>query len=305
MLFDKSKLPFHRKYRTHQVLCRTVGQLASIILPPPQKVVIITNGRTGSNLLVSYLNSSPDVRAYGEVFGTYYLSSDFLMKRLRQPGGVVRHLREMLRRSTTEKITAVKMLYQHFDERFRKRQELPELSNVLPELQHDPEVKIIHLRRENLLDVVVSNMLAKQSGNYVGKSYNIEAITVPPRVCRRQFMAIEERENYFRQAFPTERYLELTYEGLTEQPEETLAKVETFLGIENLEARSHIQKQNRASKIDVIANYDELHWFFRRSEYRRFFDASRPLINPRRIKKPDTPHEENRSPDGPTRKNQH
>lgn len=272
MLLDKSKLPFHWKYRAHQLLSRTIGRLTGIFAPPVQKVVIITNGRTGSNLLVSYLNSSPEVRAYGEIFGTYYLSSEFLMEKLRKPGGAVRHLKEMLHRLTTEKFSSVKILYQHFDERFRDKRELPSLAEVLPELQNDPTIKIIHLRRENLLDVVVSNMLAKKSGKYVGQTYDVAQITLPPRVCRRHFMAIEKLEQQFRDAFPPERYLELTYEDLTAKPEETLAKVQDFLGVESLKAQSHIEKQNKSAKTDVIENYDELKWFFRRSDYRRFFD---------------------------------
>ena len=273
MLLDKSTLPFPWKYRAHQLLCRTIGRLTGVFAPPVQKVVIITNGRTGSNLLVSYLNSSPQVRAYGEIFGTYYLSSDFLLEKLRQPHGAVRHLHEMLERLTTERLTAIKILYQHFDERFREKRDLPSLAELLPELQNDPTIKIIQLRRENLLDVIVSNMLAKQSGKYVGQAYDVEQITLPPRVCRRHIQAIEAQEQRFRDAFPPERYLELTYEDLTAKPDETLGKLQNFLGIENLKAQSHIQKQNRSAKSDVIANYDELKWFFRRSDYRRFFDA--------------------------------
>lgn len=299
MLLDASKLPFHWKYRAHQLVCRTFGRLASQFLPAEKKVVIITNGRTGSNLLVSYLNASRQVRAYGEIFGTYYLSSEFLLKRLRQSDGATRHLSEMLRRLTTEKLTVVKILYQHFDKKFREHHGIPSLANLAPALQADTSIKIIHLRRENLLDVVLSNTLASASGKFVGEKYDIAPVTIPPRVCRRQFMAIEAHEKQIREAFAGQRYLELTYEELTNKPEETLANIETFLGIEKLEARSHIEKQNRAPKTETVANYDELHWFFRRSDYRRFFDATRPLINPRRIKKPDRPHEKNRRPDGP------
>jgi hypothetical protein len=53
------------------------------------------------------------------------------------------------------------------------------------------------------------------------------------------------REHPWRQALPLERYLEISYESLTREPEETIRKMVNFLGLEWDENCLHPERNHR------------------------------------------------------------
>lgn len=271
MVASRMEIPFRLKYMARQAACHTAGRLAGVVLPPPVKAVIVTNGRTGSNLLVSHLNQSQEVRAYGEIFGTYYLNHDFLVRRIRDRGALW-HLDDMLMRMGNERVTCVKILYRDFEERYRNIWSLPSLGQLFHRLESDDSLRIIHLVRENLLDVVLSNALAKQSGQFVGKTYEVKKISIPPRLCQRKMEGIAAREEKCRAAFRGPRYLELSYEELTSDTTNVLKRLQTFLGLAPFTVQARLKKQNKASRAESLENYDELKAYFAGTSYARFFD---------------------------------
>lgn len=263
-------IPFRAKYIAKELSRLSVGKLTNLVLPEATRFVILTNGRTGSNLLVSYLKQNPNIRLYGEILGKYYLDQPFVRTMIRERGAVP-YFRNMQSRILTESHVGAKLLYAHVEPPYAKRRELPDLPRVLDSLAADMGTKIIHLRRENLLDVVISGKLAKQTMSYVGRDYGDIKIELKPRICRRLFEKMQAQEARYRALFAGHDYLEVTYEQVVDNPEKMIAATFAFLGVEPVPAKTSLEKQNRAPRESVVSNYAELKREFSDTEYAAFF----------------------------------
>jgi LPS sulfotransferase NodH len=271
MIQAKKKIPFRWKYLVRQLASSTVGRIAGLALPPVKRVVIITNGRTGSNLLVSYLNQSPEIRAYGEVFGGYYLRDAAMLDKVQKVGAIA-HLEDMLRRTSTERVVCAKILYRDFEERYHEKRNIPSMARLFGYLVSNEDIRVIHLRRENLLDVIVSKKLAEQSGKFVGGDYAVQQAEISPGFCRRRIEFIKAQEDMCREAFSGPRYLEMTYEELNTDASTALKRLQDFLDVGAFRAQSHHKKQNKAARSQAITNYDELKAHFSGTPFARYFD---------------------------------
>ena len=101
--------------RAETVLKRMVFSLASLFfsilpLPKPTRFVIITRGRTGSNLLLSLLHSHPKIRVWGEVIGEDRLREKYYQNRIRTKGAVP-YVKKHLERTGFESSVGIKVLY--------------------------------------------------------------------------------------------------------------------------------------------------------------------------------------------------
>lgn len=267
----KKRIPFKWKYLAHQFACNSAGRVADLVLPPAKKVVILANARTGSNLLVSYLNQTPAVSAYGEIFGNYYIDDPYVLSKIRRVGAV-RHLEDMVRRTSNERVVCVKLLYRDFQKRYQQIKKIPSMDDLLEYLKTHTDFYVVHLRRDNLLDVVISLELARRTGKFIGGEYEINQVEIAPDKCQQQFEIIKAAEEKYRSAFLGPRYLEVSYQELTTNAASALKKLEEFLDIGPIQARSHHTKQNTSRRREAIANYDELKAHFAGTAFERYFD---------------------------------
>lgn len=266
----KRHISFRAKYIAKELSRLSVGKIADLVLPEVSRFVILTSGRSGSNLLVSYLDQHPDIRLYGEILGKYYLDQPFVRKMIRERGAIP-YFRNMQSRVLTESHVGAKLLYAHIETPYSKRRELPDLPSVLDALVGDNSTKIIHLRRENLLDVVISGTLARQTSSYVNREYGDIKFELKPRRCRTLFEKMRAQEARYRALFAEHNYLEITYEQVVDDPEMAIARTFAFLEVEPVPARTTLKKQNRAPRERVLLNYAELKREFEDTPYAAFF----------------------------------
>ena len=132
------------------------------------RFIVLGDARTGSSMLVQALHSSPHIRCFREIFNWKQHFVDFHMEgydksnerdwsqRKRDPGGF---LRERIFCQHPEAIRAVgfKFLYVHT----MGFQGLHEL------LAGDRQLRVLHLRRRNLLRKLVSLKIAQATGSWL------------------------------------------------------------------------------------------------------------------------------------------
>ena len=122
------------------LLHASIGAAASLILPPVKKFVILSSGRSGSNLLSSLMKSHPKVTQHGEVFGEFQLESQLVRRRINQ-AGACRYLDRRLGRMTTEEAAGVKILYGNLEARYGEVRGIPGNDALLGHLQTSPDIR--------------------------------------------------------------------------------------------------------------------------------------------------------------------
>jgi len=220
--------------------------------------IVLTRSRTGSNLLLSFLNSHPNIFCEGEIFAN--LNGANPLTRLRRVlGKQPRHIHAK----------GFKIFYYHPLD--------ADAADFWAELERRTEIRVIHLTRENLLRTLLSRKIAGIRGAWTGTRFD----QVDPTDKQVSFTA-EELEEGFRQIqtwqdsaaarFSNHPMLRLTYEELTTNPFGSYRALSTFLGLPGSEPRTSLNKQNPESVRSLIRNYDELKLRFAGSPWGKCFD---------------------------------
>jgi LPS sulfotransferase NodH len=268
-----------------------------------QRFMLLATARTGSNLLSSLLSAHPSIKMYGELFNLDTLPQKTLLEALDDP---VAYLRKRLYKPHRPEIAAVgfKMFYDHLKkDYFDKPVELSDVServrsktldfaryietnypwpilsrrfqdtwNVLIE---DRDLAVIHLRRKNGLDTLISLKTAFVTGQFWSLNTGGEAKTtihLTPEECRHYFQRVDALAEETEAAFAQHRTLDLTYEDLQGSRDRELARIARFLHVPEAPVSTRMQKQIRFPASDVVANYTELKDCFKQTKWHAFFD---------------------------------
>lgn len=113
------------------------------------KFLILSRSRTGSNLLRSLLSSHPDVICLGEIFGS--VGNEVKNDIIKSP---IKYLKRIAFGYHKKNIKSVgfKIFYYH-----------PEFkcsTNIWNYLENQNNIKIIHLKRKNILRTILSRKIA-------------------------------------------------------------------------------------------------------------------------------------------------
>ncbi|SDH03661.1 hypothetical protein [Psychroflexus sediminis] len=65
-------------------------------------------------------------------------------------------------------------------------------------------------------------------------------------------------ENYIRQEYSDHKIIEITYEQLTKNPNETIDKIRKEFDIDSFKIETPLAKQNTESIEDLVINFEEL-----------------------------------------------
>jgi hypothetical protein len=195
-------------------------------------------------MLVLMLRSHPDILAHGEVFGTKAIGAldgryarlrhidSSLGKRLwryrrRDPG---RFLRDMVFDPQGRRTAGFKF---KTDEAFHRRNR-----DVLAMISSDPEVKVIHLRRRDLLAQYVSHRVVLKQGvpTMLRASEDRDVVTMKPfRVRTRTFLAyradVLRREQRAAETYANHPQLIVDYEDLADENARVLSELAEFLEV--------------------------------------------------------------------------
>ena len=259
-------------------------------------------------MLVRALNSSSRIRCFGEVFNG---ELDFVPFGVEGYDDFDRRDRELRERdhaaflsrriygSTPEGIEAVgfKLLY-------GQERDFPGLREALLD---DRELRMVHLRRRELLRTVVSWKIATTTGVWVegtqsavSQANALRAVRHPLRAaaslakrlrakvgpaagqtapvtlthdeCDGWFRFVQTQEVAFESAFESHKRWTLYYEDIMERPEREYRQLLEFLGMRPEKLSVATRRQNPEPVRDLVANYDELREAFAGGPYASLFD---------------------------------
>jgi LPS sulfotransferase NodH len=142
----------------------------------------------------------------------------------------------------------------------------------------DPEIRIIHLMRRNLLESFVSLQLAFQTDQWIFPR-NGEAPPVPPplyvcpKECADYFRNVLAGRRWAREQFRDHPSIEVEYEeDLCRRFQATMNRVQEFLGVPRRRSRRMLRKQAQRRPSEQISNYAELKAHFAPTPYARWFE---------------------------------
>lgn len=219
--------------------------------------IVLSRSRTGTNLLLSYLNSHPNIRAEGELFrrlnGRSYKS--ILSKTFsKQPFYI--------------QAKGFKIFYYHpLDD---------SSSHIWKDLNNLASLSVIHMKRRNIFRTLISRKIAGSQNVWKATSSN------DLRMNKSIMFSVEELEHGFKQTRKWERggdelfrnhpVLSVYYEDLVEDVEGTFAEITNFLGVRCIKPKTKMLKQNPETQIDLVTNYSELRQVFSGTKWESFFE---------------------------------
>jgi len=239
------------------------------------RYVVIGSLRAGTFLLCSTLRKHDQVRSYGELFnpscvplaaaGLGRITSPSLLQfRRSRP---VEFLEKICNPPVPENIKAIgfKVFYGHLDG----------LVKVTDYFIKSKNLKIVHLKRRNILRQFVSLKLALETG-----VWGIPSVDQRKRVS--VFISVDEfihaadsildRQHLYERKFSDHQYMELCYEDLEPNQEEGFNDLQSFIGVDVQTLKPDLVKQNILPLREVIRNFDEVVSRLKNTPYSVFVD---------------------------------
>ncbi len=206
------------------------------------KIVIITRGRTGSNLLVSLLNSHNQLRIYGEKFNRVNKKSSRKI------------YKEIFPKKALKKI-GFKIFYFHPQD--------SENDEIWDIINRDKSIKIIHLQRRNLFKAHVSSKIAFKTDKWSNKSK--KKIPIDQKRVNLDFKELMEyinsTHNFIKktnESYKDHPIIEVFYEDLIKDKQDELNRIFDFLEVEPMQVKSSLRKQNTEKISDLVLNFEEI-----------------------------------------------
>ena len=219
-----------------------------------KRFIVLSRSRTGSNLLISLLNSHPNIHAEGEIFSK--LSG--------------RNYRKVLGKAFAKQPNYInakgfKIFYYH---------PLDDSScDIWDELQSMEDLHIIHLKRRNILRTLLSRKIAGSQDVWSVSSHRKYS-----DLCKEHVLVsftVDELNKGFKQTREWEAVGNEMFRNhplLPNDKTNTFRKVALFLGVEFVQPKTELIKQNTKSMRETITNYDELKSAFSQTEWGLFFE---------------------------------
>lgn len=207
------------------------------------KFCIISRSRTGSNLLISLLNSNPDIKAHGEKFGKIGNKENYEV------------LKEIFPKKAIKKAIGFKIFYYHPIDSDDK--------GIWDFLRRNKNIKIIHLQRRNLIRIHLSRLIAIKTKSWSTNlkneiNLNSKKVKIEYDDLRKDIKKTEKWIEDTNKKYRKNQILEIFYEDLVTKPKKTLSEIYSFIGVSNHKSETKLQKQNPEKIKDLVLNYDEI-----------------------------------------------
>jgi LPS sulfotransferase NodH len=243
------------------------------------RFIILARGRTGSNYLRGLLNAHSQIIAFGELFRFYdsigwdlppydeYLKSpDLISLMQRDP---IQFLEKKVFRKFPKQIAAVgfKMFYYHAQNDSRKP--------VWAFLKDQKNLKVIHLKRNNTLRVVISEMKAMKTNqwtNTTGIEEDNFVTSLDYEECLQWFTRTHEFKKQYDIFFKDHPKIDVSYENLSRNYENEVKRIQEFLGVNYESVKPSTYKQSSQPLSKAISNYVELKEQFKNTPWEEFFE---------------------------------
>lgn len=230
---------------------------------PPVPFVILAAERTGTNLLREMLCSHPDCFLTGEVFNKKVIASRHAVNIPESDWGRLEAMRDVDPVGFAREVLAgigkrclaagFKLMYGH------KRQ----FPTVAEALEQDRSIRIIHVRRRNLLRRYLSNARALKSGQWLCRK-EAQRVAVPAiSACLSDIAKDIERtradERASESQFSNHPVLNIWYEDLSESPTAIGQQAAEFLGLRpDVPLQIRTIKTGLGSLSELLQNSSEL-----------------------------------------------
>lgn len=248
-----------------------------------QKFIILSDYRSGSNFLMNLLKSHKNAHCYSELFfsrkifwaSAVYGKSENDKKALdSRKTNPYSFLDKYCYRPYKENLNAVGFKLMYHDLYRNQNIDLKKL------LRHYPDMKVIHLKRKNLFERFVSQVMVGKTGeavavknsNWESKSKKIGKLTVDPKVCEGDFEYRARMERELDEIINDKNLLTVYYEELNSDYSSAANKVLNFLNLERTQLKTNQIKQNKSHISNRIENYSELKTYFKESKWEGFFN---------------------------------
>lgn len=243
------------------------------------RFIILGRGRTGSNFLRGLLNAHSRIVTFGELFRFYdsigweFPDYDRFLQYPRvvsmMQNDPVGFLEKKVFRRFPKEVAAVgfKLFYYHAQEDSRRK--------LWTWLRERRDIRIIHLRRNNTLRMILSEKKAFKTQNWTNTTGAEEPrcrIVLDYEECLRRFAHEQEVAERFTRFFQAHPRLEIVYERLATDYRNEMKRVQDFLGVERENLQPATYKQANQPLADAIANYFELKERFRPTPWAVFFE---------------------------------
>jgi len=243
-----------------------------------QKYVIIGTARTGTTMLWSYLNSHPEILCLRGVFGAtqkinfgkYYDSLPdecfdvkLINQRNTQP---VEFLEKYVFKNYQRDYKAVGLKYFYDHDKH-----LDDKNSLINYFIKNKDIKIIHVKRTNLLKTLYSYKRALNNKNWHGQEMNEFKIELSINECEIYFNEITKQQQQFDALFKG-RIFQVNYEKFISKTSEILDDVQTFLGVSNQIQQNEIKQNVNRPLNQVILNFEKLKKHFNNTVYSQYFN---------------------------------
>lgn len=220
------------------------------------RFVIIGQERTGSTLLQMLLQSHPNVLSLGELFnGNIEIRRKSPIRAINEGEDPILFADQHLFDTNQSSITSIgfRLFYTHA--------KIGSWKHIWKYIA-DQNLKIIHLKRKNLLDRYLSFQVAQRTKEWAKTNskgpIKSPRVTINVQDCVRSFNETEWFYNHIESQFVNNEIYELYYEDLTSSLEFESKKIQEFLGLNFHNLSSPTRKQQKKPKREVIENYDNL-----------------------------------------------
>ena len=223
------------------------------------RFIILCRPRTGSTLLEQMLGRHPQIRSRGEFFS-----------RLKGRDPSVVWDRMFAKAPRRIRASGFKIHYNHPID--------ADHTGTWDFLASKPDLHVIHVRRENILRMLVSGRISRKL-----KTYNIRFPWQRPPLRKRRVIieheeltrviqATEGSYRHFSGLFAGQANVEVTYEQLLGRPREEYRRILDFLGLEYQDPVLRLAIMNPEPLPELITNFDELRSHFTGTNWSWMFD---------------------------------
>lgn len=238
-----------------------------------QKILLLGTARVGSTLLQSYLNKHPEIYCEGEIYNTDHLKmygkADKLKAQMNDDAikflatyGYPKHSKKI-------KYAGFKLFYSHFKTEKTKA--------IWRYLIQNKEIKIIHIKRRNLLRNFLSLKIAVKTNEW--RSFNENSNSENKKTeltkedCLYEFESQYNTTRQIEQKFKNHKIIEVYYSDLVNKKQETMNRIFNFLDTEPIFLPDPVlKKQNPERLSELILNFESLKSEFQHTPWESFFD---------------------------------
>jgi LPS sulfotransferase NodH len=137
------------------------------------------------------------------------------------------------------------------------------------------DLKVIHLRRSNILRSLVSKRIARQSDvwkeEHKPREAQLKKVELSIEECQTGFDQTQRWAADADEKFRNNPLLQLTYEELTSDFHGKMQRIQEFLGVMPVDLQPLTVKQNPEALDKLIINYEELKQHFSGTQWEVFF----------------------------------